>query len=213
MRMRQRLEGWQNRPDTRSSWFRVGVLSATVLAPLIARWNNLRTSRNAQSLRELAGARLDDARNARDQAAARRTQMRAAATARLDDVLALASAKLDDARVLTNAKLDVVRTAARPHVDEVLDRLVQVRTPEVLKNVLPFSLVAKRAEELERGRQRRQRQTTMLWLAGVGVGMVAPGAIAFELVRRRMSAHFAEDVDESKLKLPALNEAEVRVHV
>jgi hypothetical protein len=206
-RMRQRIEARQNRStkprsDKDSGWFRLGVLSATVLAPLIARWNDLRTSSNAQTLRELAAARLADARNARDQAAER-----------LAPVHAAANARLDDARVLANAKLDDVRTAARPRVEDALERLAQVRTPEVLKNMLPFSLAMKRAEELERQRQRRRRQTTMLWLAGVGVGMVAAGATTFVLARRRMAAQIAEDDEEPMVELPEWNLAEARVHV
>jgi hypothetical protein len=172
-KMRQRIGARRNRSDTGSSWFRLGVLSATVLAPLIARWNDLRTSSNPQTLRELAAARL--------------APMRAAANASLDDARGLAIAKLGD-----------VRTAARPRVGEALDRLAQVRTPEVLKNVPPFSLATKRAGKLERQRQQR-RQTALFWLAGVG--MLAAGATAYVLARRWMSMPVDED-DEQMVEIP-----------
>jgi hypothetical protein len=195
MSMQHRIEARRNTPerntsdrsrsDTGSNWFRLGVLSATVIAPLIARWNDLRTSSNPQTLRELAALRLDDARSARDQAAAQLAPVRAAANARLDDV----------------------RAAARPRVDDALERLAQVRTPEVLKNLLPFSLATKRVEELERQRQRRRRQTTLRWLAGVG--MMAAGATAYMLARRWMTMPVVDE--EPMVELPMRNLDEVTV--
>ncbi|HEU5347844.1 MAG TPA: hypothetical protein VFU63_04455 [Ktedonobacterales bacterium] len=183
--MRQRIEARQSRAGTagtNSNWFRVGVLSATALAPLIARWNDLRANNRALNLRELAAARLSDARAARDQAAERLAPVRTAASARLDDARELASARLDDARVLASARLD-----------DALERLAQVRTPEMLQSVPPFSLVRKRAEELQRQRRRRRQQTTLLWTAGVGVGLVAAGVTAYVLIRRRMATAAIEE--------------------
>lgn len=188
--MRQRIEARRNRTDTSSNWFRIGVLSATVLAPLIARWNDLRTSNQAQSLRELAAARLSDARDARDQAIVRLAPVREAANVRLNDARELANARLDDARVLANARWE-----------DTLERLAQVRTPDALQNVPPFSLARKRALELARQRQRRRRQTTILWLTGVAVGLVAAGATAYIVARRRMSAAIEEE--EPMVELPA----------
>jgi len=201
MMMRQRIEARRNRTNTGSSWFRIGVLSATVLAPLIARWNDLRTSNRAQSLRELAAARLSDARDARDQAVVRLAPVRAAANARLDDVRELANARFDDARELASSRLEDARELANARFDEALGRLAQVRTPEVLQNVPPFSLAKKRVLELERQRQRRRRQTTILWLAGVGVGLAAAGVTAYVVARKRMAAQIEED--EPMVELPA----------
>ena len=200
-RMRRQIETRQNRANTgsntSSSWFRVGVLSATVLAPLIARWNDLRTSNQAQSLRELATARLSDAR---DQAVVRLAPVRAVAGARLDDMRGLANTRLDSARGMANAKLGDARVVAGARLDDALERLAQVRTPEMLQNVPPFSLARRRAEELQRQRQRRRRQTTFFWLAGVGVGLAAAGVTAYVVARRRMAATIEDD--EPMVELP-----------
>lgn len=188
-RMRQRIEARQDRAkmtSAGSNWFRVGVLSATMIAPLIARWNDLRSSNQAQNLRELAAARLSDARAARDQALVRLAPVRTATNARLSSARELANTRLDDARILANAT-----------VDDALDRLAQVRTPEALQNVPPFSLARKRAEE----RRRRRRQTTLLWMAGVGVGLVAAGVTAYVLARRRMATAVIEE-EEPMVELP-----------
>lgn len=187
--MRRQNDARQNRANTsntNSSWFRIGVLSATVLTPLIARWNDLRTSNSAQSLREVATARLSDAR---DQAVVRLVPVREMANTRLGSARELATARLGDARGVASARFD-----------DALERLAQVRTPDLLQNVPPFSLARRRAEELQRQRQRRQRQTTILWLAGVGVGLAAAGVTAFVVARRRIAATIEDD--EPMVELP-----------
>ena len=189
-RMGQRIEARRNRNGSNGNWFRVGVLSATALAPLIARWSDLRASNRAQALRELAAARLSDARDARDQAVIRLAPVRSAANARLGDARDMASARLSNARDLASAQFD-----------SALDRLAQTQVPDMLRNVPPFSLALKRAEALRQQRQRQRRRTTMLWLAGVGVGLVAAGATAYFVARRRMASAI-EDEDEPMVELP-----------
>jgi hypothetical protein len=164
--------------DTTSNWIRMGVLSAMVTAPLIARWNEMQASYRAQTLRELAAARLSDARVARDQAIERLAPFREAANARIEDARGIANARLDDA----------------------INRLAQVRTPDALQNVPPFSLARKRLLELQKQRQRQRRRTTILWLAGVGVGLVAAGAGAYYIARRRMATTL--ETEESMVELP-----------
>ena len=204
MRMRQQIDARRNRAskatNTSGNWFRVGVLSATVAAPLIARWNDLRTSNRAQTLREIAAARLSDARDAREQASIRLAPVRAAANTRLADARDYASARLDEARELASARLDDVRVAAQPRIDDALDRLAQVRAPERLRSVPPFSLAIRRSEELARRRQRRRRQTMLLWMAGVGVGLIAAGVTAYVVARRRMTT--AIEDEEPMVELP-----------
>lgn len=195
--MRQQIDARRKRTDMSGNWFRVGVLSATVLTPLIARWNDLRTSNRAQTLRELAADRLSDAR---ELATARLAPVRAAANTRIEDARDLASAKLDDARDLANAKLDDARDLASAKLDDALDRIAQIRTPEMLRNVPPFSLATKRLQDLERQRQRRRRQTTMFWLAGVGVGLAAAGVAAYVIARKRMAATIEDE--EPMVELP-----------
>ena len=120
--MPQRKNAKRTSADTTSNWIRIGVLSAMVTAPLIARWNEMQASYRAQNLRELATARLSDARIARDQAMVRLAPIREAANARIGDARVLANARFDDA----------------------INRLAQVRTPDALQNVPPFSLARKR---------------------------------------------------------------------
>ena len=187
-RMRQRIEARRNR-DSTGNWFRVGVLSATVLTPLIARWTDLRASNRAQAWRDLAAARLGDARDARDRAVVRLAPVRAAANARLSDARDLASARLSDARGLASARFD-----------DAAERLSQAPLPDALRNVPPFSIATRRAVELRRQRQQRRRQTTILWLAGVGIGLVAAGVAAYFVARKRMASAIEEE--EPMVELP-----------
>lgn len=221
-RMRQQNDARQRRSNGRSmvsgrtgnagsNWFRLGVITATVAAPLIARWNDLRTSDRAQTLREMAMSRLSDARDARDSAAVRLAPVRAAAGAQLNSALALASDKLGDAREMANARLSDARVVANDRFNDAIERLAQTRTPDVLRNVPPFSLAVKRAQDLAQQRQRRRRQRMFFWLAGVAVGLVAAGATAFVLARRRMTTPI-EDDDAPMVELPtARNFAEAAV--
>ena len=179
MRMPQRKDAKRKSADTTGSWIRIGVLSAMVTAPLIARWNEMQASYRAQTLRDLAAARLSDARIARDQA-----------MVRLAPIREVANARIEDARVLANARLD-----------DAINRLAQVRTPDALQNVPPFSLARKRLLELEKQRQQQRRRTTILWLAGVGVGLVAAGAGAYFIARRRMTTTL--EVDELMVEIPS----------
>lgn len=64
------LDTLRERFDPNGKWFRVGVVSATAVAPLIARWNDLRNDKRAVELREQAvelreqaEARLGDVRD------------------------------------------------------------------------------------------------------------------------------------------------------
>src|SRR5579884_2837094 len=43
-------KGLLSRKSRAGDWFRVGVFSATVIAPLLARWNDLRMAERAQQL-------------------------------------------------------------------------------------------------------------------------------------------------------------------
>lgn len=52
--LRGRLSEW----SPRAQWVQLGLLSASIMAPLIGRWNELRAAERARALREEAEARL-----------------------------------------------------------------------------------------------------------------------------------------------------------
>lgn len=52
--LRGRLSDW----NPRAQWVQLGLLSASIMAPLIGRWNELRAAERARALREEAEARL-----------------------------------------------------------------------------------------------------------------------------------------------------------
>src|SRR5215469_1573343 len=60
--MRQ-VEGWRQRVGAGGPWLRIGLASATVVAPLITRWNDLRAAERARSLADEAEARLREMRS------------------------------------------------------------------------------------------------------------------------------------------------------
>ncbi len=52
--LRGRLSEW----NPRAQWVQLGLLSASIMAPLVGRWNELRTAERTRALREEAEARL-----------------------------------------------------------------------------------------------------------------------------------------------------------
>jgi hypothetical protein len=60
--MRQ-VNGWRQRVGAGGPWLRIGLASATVVAPLITRWNDLRAAERARSLADEAEARLHEMRS------------------------------------------------------------------------------------------------------------------------------------------------------
>jgi hypothetical protein len=60
--MRQ-FDTLRKRYDLRGRWFQVGLASATLLTPLLKRWNDLRAAEQARAWRDEAEARLREARS------------------------------------------------------------------------------------------------------------------------------------------------------
>jgi hypothetical protein len=126
--MRQ-VDTARKRLADRGAWFRVGLTSATIAAPLISRWNDLRAGERAREYAEEAEARLHD---------------------------------------------------------------IGARVPWSRGNRLQREAVEMVREVSERATGQRQRASSIIWLAGVGVGLVAAGAGAYVLVRRRLDAELDE---------------------
>ena len=135
----QQVESLRKRWDTRGQWMQIGLASATLLAPMAKRWNDLRTVERTRELREEAEARFGDVR----------------------------------------------------------DRMRQMRAPEWLRQTGDDS--------------DRAAISSKLWLAGVALGLVAAGTVAYVIVRRRMSEVLEEPmVDLATVQMnghaPALRE-------
>jgi hypothetical protein len=147
-RTMQQIERVRDRADETGKWFRVGLVSTTAIAPLLARWNDLRVTKRELRKREEAEARRPDAR--------------ASAQSRVADLRArLARGRADGADGAERGLTAVPESTAPRRVSSDNVRLG-------------------------------------LWLAGVGLGLVAAGAGAYFLARRRLAA----SVDEPLLELP-----------
>lgn len=58
----QQMDALRKRLNPENEWLRIGLASATVMAPLVKRWNDLRDADRARALREEAEARWKNAR-------------------------------------------------------------------------------------------------------------------------------------------------------
>ncbi|MBF6589934.1 MAG: hypothetical protein IVW57_05305 [Ktedonobacterales bacterium] len=140
----QQLEALRTRAS--GSWFRVGLVSTTVVAPLIARWSDLRSAKRDLRLREEVPSRLE--------------ALRGGVPARVESLRTL---------------------VAQGPGARALDRLA---------SSLPVAEA--------RRKTRSDSVRVGLWLAGVGVGLVAAGAGAYFLAQRRLAA----SAEEPLLELP-----------
>ena len=137
-KLRGRLSEW----NPRAQWVQLGLLSASIMAPLVGRWNELRAAERARALREEAEARLRG--------------MRVQLPWQRNDVF------------------DQVAVLLKQPEGKVIDK---VRT--------------------------RSKVSTRLWLVGVSVGLIAAGAGAYLLVRRRMERNIDEPLVD--LPVPSIN--------
>jgi hypothetical protein len=167
----------------KNRWFQLGLLSAGAAAPLIARWRSLRAAEQAEALRNQASARWSNWSDAISRAAA------SLPTDGIQGSIDLLQESLRQVAPQAQESLRQVSSAAR----DALQRLPGVNLPAAEP---PAPVIAPVA---------RRRANTTLWLMGVGVGVVAAGAVAYFALRNRMSAQSDDDtLVEIPLTSPAI---------
>lgn len=133
----QQMDTPRKRLNPKNEWLRIGLASATVMAPLVKRWNDLRDADRARAMREEAEARWKNAR----------------------------------LRFAFSNPLDTKRNSVSA------------------------------AQETAESAGRSNKNAARIWLIGVGVGLVAAGAGAYFLVRRRMN----QALEEPLVDLPIVS--------
>jgi ElaB/YqjD/DUF883 family membrane-anchored ribosome-binding protein len=134
----QRVKDLRERFSTQSQWIQIGLLTASILTPLVNRWNELRAMERARALREDAEERLKSLRESPPWN----------------------------------------RRAVQQQVEEVIEQI---------------------DEHLPK-RRSAPRSSTIIWMVGVGVGVVAAGAGTYLLLKRRLEA--AKESEEPFVPLP-----------
>jgi hypothetical protein len=126
----QRVKNVRHRLNSQAQWIQLGMLTASILTPLINRWNELRAMEQAQAIREDVEERVQ--------------RLRAAP--------------------LWN------RRKAEKQVDEVLEEINSALPPP----------------------RQAEKSSTIFWVVGVGVGIIAAGVGTYLVVKRRMATYREE---------------------
>jgi hypothetical protein len=200
----------RGRTSRTGDWLRMGVFSATVLAPLVARWNDLRMAQRAKELGKDWGTFADEqTRELRRLAAERARELSELAAERSQDWAELARARSNEWRDLVADRASEWSGVAGERAHALGDQAL------VLSDDL-LALAAGRAGDLrkqaastlEDARQqflatkaydtlkdtvpiiakldnRRRRRIPPLWLIGAACGLVA-GIAGFVILRRRL---------------------------
>lgn len=147
----------------KNRWFQLGLVSAGAAAPLIARWRSLRAAEQAEALREQANERWNEAlawvAQSRPQEALQETLRQAAPQAQ------------ESLRQVSAAAREALRHLPRTTTS------TDVAAPEIV-SIVPAPAA----------RQSNRRVNATLWAVGVGVGLVAAGAVAYIVLRNRLAA-------------------------
>ncbi|HEX8732870.1 MAG TPA: hypothetical protein VF725_12515 [Ktedonobacterales bacterium] len=158
----------------RGRWVQMGLLTAGAAAPLIARWRALRAAERAEALREQASGRWNDA------------IAWAAQSLPPDGIQDAIQGALQERLPQAQESLRQVSAAAR----DALRRLPlgsAAEPPAPVAVPTPPTVSSRRAN-------------AALWALGVGVGVVAAGAIAYIVLRNRMNT--AHDDDDTLVEIP-----------
>lgn len=160
-------EGMAN-ANGKNRWFQLGLLSAGAAAPLIARWRSLRAADQAEALREQAET------------------LREQAEARWNEALAWArQSRPQDA--IPEALQERLRQAA-PQAQESL-RQVRAAARDALRRLpVPTTAEAEAPAPITQPTTTGRRVNATLWVVGVGVGLLAAGAVAYVVLRNRIGA-------------------------
>jgi hypothetical protein len=211
------------RPQGRASdWFRMGVFSATVLAPLIARWNDLRVAERAKDLsKDWGGVADEQTREVRRLAAARAKDLSELAAQRSQEWAELALARSNEWRDLAadraSAWTGTAGEKARLLGDQALalsDDLLAVaagRADDLRKQAVSrledarqqflatktYDTLKDTVPMLAKLDNRKARGSgTRLWVIGAVVGLLAAGIAGFVILRRQLGAAPEEQLVE-----------------
>lgn len=126
----QRVRIVRDRLNSQAQWIQLGVLTASILAPLINRWNELRAMEQAQAIREDVEERVQ--------------------------------------------KLRAAPLWNRHHAEQAVEEVL-----EEINSALPRP-------------RRTPKSSTIFWVAGVGLGIIAAGVGTYLVVKRRMTSYREE---------------------
>lgn len=160
----------------RSRWLQMGLLTAGAAAPLIARWRALRAAERAEALREQAAGRWNDA------------MAWAAQSLPSDGIQDAIQGTIQERIPQAQESIRQVSAAARDALRRLPLPLASAAEPPA-----PITAAAHPATA-------SRRANAALWALGVGVGVVAAGAIAYVVLRNRMAA--ARDDDDTLVEIP-----------
>lgn len=146
---------------SKGRWLQLGMLSATAVAPLIARWRGLRADDRAQALRERA------------------EELRWRASARFSDAAQSAQS------LQQSLQHSLQRARRREDANQTSQAL-----SDAIEQLAPLAALA--PSMADEARDRRAVRAT-LWLAGVGAGLIAAGAITYIIIRNRALARAEND--------------------
>lgn len=178
MRTSETLEGAQGESG-KSRWFQMGLLAAGAAAPLIARWRALRAAERAEALREQANERWNEA-------------LAWAAQTRPQDVIQGA----------IQERLPQAQESLRQMSAATRDALRRLPLPMTSDTEPPAPIVAPALPATS-----RRRANAAIWAVGVGVGLIAAGAVAYIVLRNRANANNDDTLVEIPLTAEQVTEA------